>query len=285
MKLRHAWVHALVVALAHASAAPATSLDELVGRLDADVAAGEPLIAHVVVALCDNEFQGIVPVPATLGDGDSPKTNLYWGAMYGVRSFFRRQPEWQIMAIAPSSDERVLDRVLFRREITRNGKRTQVFLVAEAWRGRNIAEAIRHFLELNRGQHVERIRAGNREFGAGGAAHVIAFVGHNGLMDFPAPVLPSVTAAVRPHASVVLACLSDSYFTPLLSRESVPLITTSGLMAPEAYTLEAVLEAWFAGGDGARVKQAAASAYAQYQRTSEGAARRLFVTHAVSSSP
>ncbi len=45
----------------------ATSLDELVARLDADVAGGEPLVAHVVVALCDNEFQGIVPVPADTG--------------------------------------------------------------------------------------------------------------------------------------------------------------------------------------------------------------------------
>ena len=106
----------------------------------------------------------------------------------------------------------MLDRVLFRREITRNGKRTQVFLVAEAWRGRNIADAIRHFLELNRGEHVERMRAGDREFDAGGSAHVIAFVGHNGLMDFAAPVLPPAAAVVRPHASVVLACLSDSYF-------------------------------------------------------------------------
>jgi len=34
----------------------------------------------VFVALADNFNQGIVPVSAKLGNGDNPKTNLYWGA-------------------------------------------------------------------------------------------------------------------------------------------------------------------------------------------------------------
>jgi hypothetical protein len=99
-------------------------------------------------------------------------------------------------------------------------------------------------------------------------------------MDFAAPSLPQTRVLVQPHASVVLACLSDSYFSALLKTDSLPLITTSGLMAPEAYTLQALLESWFAGGDGAQAKLAAARAYAKYQHTSESAARRLFITHA-----
>ena len=266
--------------LACVSSAQAASLDEVVARLDADAAGGKPLVAHVVVALCDNEFQGIVPVPAKLGDGDAPQSNLYWGAMYGVRSFFRNQPGWKTVPIAPSSDSRVLDRVLFKSEVIRNGRTTPVLLVAEAWRGRNISDAIRHFLELNRGQHGERLRAGDLEFEAGGAAHVVAFVGHNGLMDFAAPVLPEIRTTVWPHASVVLACMSDSYFSVLLRQDSWPLITTSGLMAPEAYTLAAVLESWFSGSEPGQVRQAAGRAYAKYQRISEKPAVRLFVTHA-----
>ena len=34
---------------------------------------------HVLVALCDNINQGIVPVPPQLGDGQDPRNNLYWG--------------------------------------------------------------------------------------------------------------------------------------------------------------------------------------------------------------
>ena len=273
MRWRHAWLLALI------TSAQAVTLEDVVARLDTDAAGGKPLVAHVVVALCDNEFQGIVPVPAKLGDGDAPQSNLYWGAMYGVRSFFRHQPGWKSVPISASGDARVLDRALFEREITRNGRTTQVLLVAEAWRGRNIADAIRHFLELNRGQHAERLRAGGLQFDAGGAAHVVVFVGHNGLMDFPPPVLPEIRIAARPHASVVLACMSDSYFSALLRKNSWPLITTSGLMAPEAYTLASVLDAWFSGSDSGQVRQAAARAYAKYQRISEKPALRLFVTH------
>jgi len=42
-------------------------------------------VAHVIVALADNRFQGIVPVPAAIGNGDDPSRNLYWGAGYGLR--------------------------------------------------------------------------------------------------------------------------------------------------------------------------------------------------------
>ena len=41
---------------------------------------------HVFVALCDNKHQGIIPVRDELGDGDKPRWNLYWGALYGVKS-------------------------------------------------------------------------------------------------------------------------------------------------------------------------------------------------------
>ena len=42
-----------------------------------------------MVALADNDHQGIVPVPRQLGDGDDPANNLYWGARYGVKTYFR----------------------------------------------------------------------------------------------------------------------------------------------------------------------------------------------------
>jgi hypothetical protein len=230
----------------------------------------------VVVALCDNEHQGIVPVPASLGNGTDPHSNLYWGAMFGVRSWFARSKDWKAVHVERSKDARVLERVLFRREVTRQGRRGDVFLLAEAWDGRYMADAIRNFLELNRGEHVESIQIGDRTIGAGGRAHVLAFVGHNGLMDSDAPTLAMSAVQELPHASVVLACMSDYFFAPLLREHSVPLLTTTGLMAPEAYTLDASLTAWFSGGDPQAVRAAAAGAYAHYQKTSEQAALRLF---------
>jgi len=267
---------ALLGAMVIATAVPAAELAQVVQRRDADFAAGVPLVAHVVVALCDNEHQGIVPVAASLGNGSDPKSNLYWGAMYGVRTWFRHSREWTPVAVAPAKDVRVLDRALFRREVVRDGRRGEVYLLADAWDGRYIAEATRYFLEMNRGDHVERVQTGSRTLEAGGGAHVTAYIGHNGLMDFEAPTLPMSTIAPPAHASVVLACISDSYFAPLLREHSVPLLTTTGLMAPEAYTLDAALTSWFSGGGTGEARIAAARAYAHYQRTSEQAALRLF---------
>src|ERR1700751_6185185 len=45
-------------------------------------------VVHVYVALADNRHQGIVPVPAKLGNGEDPARNLYWGAAYGLKTFF-----------------------------------------------------------------------------------------------------------------------------------------------------------------------------------------------------
>jgi len=51
-------------------------------------------VSHIFVALCDNKYQGIVPVPAFLGNGQDGKENLYWGAASGVRSWFTAKKGW-----------------------------------------------------------------------------------------------------------------------------------------------------------------------------------------------
>src|SRR5688572_17761463 len=56
-------------------------------------------VIHVFVALADNVNQGIVPVSATLGNGDNPATNLYWGAAFGIKTFFSRNKDWQLISV------------------------------------------------------------------------------------------------------------------------------------------------------------------------------------------
>lgn len=45
---------------------------------------------HVLVALCDNKYQGIVKVPKGIGNGQDPNTNLYWGCGYGLGRIFEK---------------------------------------------------------------------------------------------------------------------------------------------------------------------------------------------------
>src|SRR5215471_3154983 len=68
-------------------------------------AQSSPRTVHVFVALADNVNQGIVPVPAKLGKGDDPEHNLYWGAAAGVKTFFARSAEWQLISKQPRPRE------------------------------------------------------------------------------------------------------------------------------------------------------------------------------------
>ena len=76
----------------------------------------------------------------------------------------------------------------------------------------------------------------------------------------------------------MLACYSNAFFAAPLDKAGCrPLITTSGRMAPEAYTLDAIIRSWAAGRTPAQTRDRAAAAYAKYQKCPLPAARRLFV--------
>jgi len=236
-------------------------------------------LVHVIVALCDNRNQPIAKVRAELGNGQSPRTNLYWGALYGVKTFLRRSPHWTLLGSTVSRGER-LEIAVFRASVA--GRK--VYLVAEAYDGARMAEALTDFLESAAGLRVQRefsFRDGNMEVRAqaGSRADLICFVGHNGLMDTDLPDLPRRAEAPRPKAAVVLACQSQAYFAHPLERAGCPpLILTTGNMAPEAYSLDAIVRAWAAGADRQTIRERAAAAYAKYQGCSLGAARGLFTT-------
>jgi hypothetical protein len=230
----------------------------------------------VVVALCDNQYQGIVPVPPKLGNGDDPGNNLYWGAAYGVKNFFRKSREWRFVSETKNPAPGVLERVIFRND------QSNVFLVADAYRGREIQRATVDFLRFAAGQSTQtlQVQAGSERWTlqTGGGADLVAYVGHDGLMDFTLAETPK-RADARGRQAIVLACASKSYFGgPLRQTGAQPLLWTTGLMAPEAYVLKAALDGWSRGEDGEAVRLRAAEAYHRYQKCGLSAARRLFAT-------
>jgi hypothetical protein len=73
-------------------------------------------LVHVLVALCDNQSQGIVPVPARIGNGDDPANNLYWGARFGVKTFFKRSVDWKLIEEARNPRAGILERLIFNKK-------------------------------------------------------------------------------------------------------------------------------------------------------------------------
>src|SRR5579872_3403986 len=77
-------------------------------------AQSSPRTIHVFVALADNANQGIVPVPAKLGNGEDPEHNLYWGSAFGVKTFFSRSPEWRLLSSGTQPKHEVLERCVWK---------------------------------------------------------------------------------------------------------------------------------------------------------------------------
>jgi hypothetical protein len=82
-------------------------------------AQARPRTIHVFVALADNRSQGIVPVAATLGNGDDPGRNLYWGSAYGVKTYFSRSAEWQMISSGQKPKAEILELFWMRRRAAR----------------------------------------------------------------------------------------------------------------------------------------------------------------------
>lgn len=250
-------------------------------RIDVDIAAGRPVVIHVVVALCDNVNQGIVPVPQALGNGQEPKTNLCWGALYGVRTHLPRTAGWTTIDALKPNDRRVLDRVVLHAKLKRGETSVPAYVVADAWDGVHIRKALQVYFRMVAGGSAETIEVHHGsetlDVRAGGAAHVLAYVGHNGLMDFSLESSRPAENESPARSAMVLACDSKSYFLDhLRAANAHPVLLTTGLMAPEAYTLDSAIRAWVEEGTTSAVVHAAAAAYDQYQHCGLTAARRLF---------
>lgn len=225
-----------------------------------------PKSVHIIVVLADNANQGILPVPAKLGDGQSPRTNLYWGALYGVKSYFNRQPNIQNRAassLPPPSG--VIDEIHYRLTLASPKGELAINIHAEAWRGDKMRAGLKRFYKMLADKD---------------GADLVVFVGHNGLMD--GPIMAPISIAGHPKSgagkdAIVLACMSESYFKSTLRNLGVrPVLMTRGLMAPEAYSLLPAIKAWALEQSQNDIRNAAASGYAKYQKIPLRNAQRLF---------
>lgn len=226
---------------------------------------------HVLVALCDNQYQGIVKVPKGIGNGQDPKNNLYWGCGYGVSTYFKKSKEWkEVKRFAV--DSVILERVIFKH------KTKDYYLVADAYNGKEIKQCTHDFLNAVSGRVSGVVKADTIDVPILGNSEIIAYIGHNGLMDFKL-VNNYKNKDGRERKAVILACASKQYFTPYLKNANAyPLLWTTNLMAPEAYTLYDALESYIGGKDYLQVRGSAAAAYSKYQKCSLRAAKGLLVT-------
>lgn len=246
---------------------------EIKNRLSEKIASKEDLVVHLFVPLCDNEHQGIVPVNATLGDGFNPKSNLYWGAMYGIKSYFKRNAKWKMLSSSNISDT-ILERVVF---VWERSNASDVYVIADAYRGDKMKECLDDFYNALAISKESTIDVNGKNIKIGSNADLVGFNGHNGMMDVEIEYKKNKNVPAKD--AIVIACASHGFFTPNLQVSGgYPLLTTTNLLAPEAYVVEAVISAWAENKNGDEIVHAAGVAYNEYQKCGLNGAKRLFKT-------
>lgn len=226
---------------------------------------------HIFVALCDNIYQGIVKVPARIGNGQDIHNNLYWGCGYGIRTYFKNSKEWTLVRKIRLDSVR-LERLVFKHK-TKN-----YFLIADAYNGKYIEQCTKDFLNSSCGRTKDTIHIGKLVVGIAGNAKMLAYIGHDGLMDFELTETYENKDRIK-RDIVILACYSRSYFSPHMKVSNVnPLVWTNGLMCPEAYTIHDAITGYVANESPQRIRERAVLAYAKYQKCSQKAAQNILVT-------
>lgn len=226
---------------------------------------------HIFVALCDNKYQGIVPVPAKIGNGQDPNNNLYWRCGFGIRTYFKNSKEWKLIKTQKLDSIR-LERLIFK-HITKN-----YYVVADAYDGQYIKQCTKDFLRSSAGQLKDTLHINNTIIGIAGNSKLVAYIGHDGLMDFQLTETYQNTDNKKRDV-IILACYSKRFFSPHLKSTNInPLVWTTGLMCPEAYTIHDAITGYLNNETNEQVRTRAALAYSKYQKCSEKAARNLLVT-------
>ena len=163
---------------------PILNRNNLVTQLKKKVQTNQPLVVHVLVPLCDNIHQGIVPTTESLGNGQSLRSNLYWATSNGRKRYFKEKKSWKLLQSIKDvyKDSVVLERVVFKRTYP---NQATVYIVADAYRGDKMLNTLNHFSRAMSNSYTKKITLpDSSSIDIHGGADLVVFNGHNGLLDF-----------------------------------------------------------------------------------------------------
>jgi hypothetical protein len=128
------------------------------------------------------------------------------------------------------------------------------------------------------GQLKDTIHTDNKIIGINGNASLIAYIGHDGLMDFQLSEL-FANKDGRVRDCIILACISKKYFEfPIRAANANPLIWTNQLMCPEAYTLHDAIIGYINNESAGAIRMRVVKTYSKYQKCSTAESESILVT-------
>jgi hypothetical protein len=248
--------------------------DSIISKLKYKIANSKPLVIHVFVPLCDNINQGIIPVGGKLGDGRNLKTNLYWGAGYGLKTWFTRSKEWKMALNNYNLDSSVLERAIYCRTYSNKAK---VYLILDGYAGDKMEKCLTDYFKSLAGMLKDSIFLDSTKIAAYGKSDFLIFNGHNGLMDKDIPIYYNVDNIEKDAA--VIACASHSYVEYRFEcLKAYPLVTTTSLLPPEAYVISAVIDNWSTMQSDDKIYKSAGEAMAKVHKIAVKPCIKMFTT-------
>ncbi|MCL2825453.1 MAG: hypothetical protein FWD57_15785 [Polyangiaceae bacterium] len=253
-------------------------------EIAARIRSTKTVLVKVVVALCS--YEQINCGGTWAGHPGGLRTNIYWGAIFGARTFFERSGSpWSRVDVS-SGTSPILEQVVFRRHIRGAvwgvDEDVEALVVLQAFHGSLIHRAVGALWEtaLSGGEVLFRDGGNERKM----PVDVVGYAGHNRLMD--GLRLPPVPASPHPIPSFVLACMSERHFgLPLRQAGSPTLLTTRSYMAPEGYVIDAVAGGIAENRSVEEIRSAAVDATAQWQRIPRASADNVFAPVSVHVGP
>lgn len=248
---------------------------EIKSKLQTKIDNNEPLNVHVLVPLCDNKNQGIVPTTKSLGDGFSLRTNLYWATSHGMKRYFKELKDWKLLQSSVFDlDTVVLERVTFKKKFS-NG--ANVIVTMDAYRGDKIEDCLKDFFSSLAGELKDTLILEQDTVLLHSNADLMVYNGHNGLMDVWVDTTVNIDGNERD--AVVIACSSMYDFNARLNYlKAYPLVMTTNLLYPGAFVVEAVVNNWALQKSNELIRQSAGDAYHKVKRCGINGARNLFST-------
>lgn len=200
---------------------------------------------HVYVALCN-----VSCLPNDLGNGDNLTRNLYWGAGYGIKTYFNKDMDWVVLSDVYDHSDFVAERIIYKHTYS------ETKVVIDAYWGKYIENAIFDCLEDS-------------------VSSLCVYVGHNGLMD---GISPNISLK-NPKDIMLFSCFGKDYFEYYLRNiNAYPVLWTTTTVAPEAYILDSALNDWINKVDNTVLRDNVVKVYAKYQRCGLDLANKTFIT-------
>jgi hypothetical protein len=218
--------------------------------------------------------------------GDAPGENLYWAARGGLATTLRKAG-WRQIAASPG-DGALAIRAVWRKTMIPDGALRArgvgapfaALIVGLGYRGDRIRQAMLDYLAaVNRDEAMPE-EAGGYAFSAGGASHVVGYIGHDYFYDVddssPLLALQRGSSTLQKGA-FALACTGHTLIRPAIARPNVHIFVLNRTLGfPGAWTAEAAVAALAAGKNLKGIHRAAAAAFAAGKGIALGTALASF---------